>query len=106
MLVSLPKGDLSESYLTFVAGLNVDVRESLEDMLFLVNTLPDGMVAALAAKTRVVQAARATLEKVGRLHKISLVAAKDGADASSTRSRDGRRGDETAREDAQGEGSP
>jgi hypothetical protein len=37
MLVSLPKGDLRESYLTFVAGLNVDVRESLEDMLLLVN---------------------------------------------------------------------
>ncbi len=42
MLVSLPKGDLRESYLTFVAGLNVDVRESLEDMLLLANTLPDG----------------------------------------------------------------
>jgi len=80
MLVSLPKGDLRESYLTFVAGLNVDVRESLEDMLLLANTLPDGTAAALAAKARVVQAARMTLEKVGRLHKISLVAAKDGAD--------------------------
>jgi hypothetical protein len=80
MLVSLPKRDLQESYLTFVAGLNVDVRENLEDMLLLVSTLPDGTAAALAAKTRVIQAARLTLEKVGRLHKISLVAAKDGAD--------------------------
>jgi hypothetical protein len=80
MLVSLSKGDLRESYLMFVAGLNMDVRESLEDMLLLVNTLSDRTAAALVAKTRVVQAARMTLEKVGRLHKMSLVAAKDGAD--------------------------
>jgi hypothetical protein len=33
-----------------LAGLNVDVPESLEDMLLLVNTLPDGTAAALAAK--------------------------------------------------------
>jgi len=81
MLVSLPKGKLEQAYLAFNAGLTVEMRESLEELLLMANAMPNEPAAAGELRGRFIQATRSSLEKAARLHKISLVAAVEGPDA-------------------------
>ena len=53
----------------------VDLREAAEDLVLVAN---EEMVEAL--KVRLVQGSRPVLEMAAKLHKMSLVAAKEGPD--------------------------
>jgi hypothetical protein len=75
MLVSLPKSKEAECYLASVAGKNVDLREGIEDLLLVVAAMEAGDV-----RTRLVQGMRGILDQSIRLHKMAVVAAKDGMD--------------------------
>ncbi len=70
MLVSLPKAKVKQEYLA-----SVDLREDIEDLVLVANEVTDA-----ALKLKLVQGTRGVLEKMARLHRMSLVAAKEGPD--------------------------
>jgi hypothetical protein len=75
MLVSLPKSKVEQEYLTLVAARVVDLHEDIEDLMLVDNEETDK-----ALKVKLVQGTRGILEKMACLHKMSLVAAKEGPD--------------------------
>jgi hypothetical protein len=81
VLVGIPRSTLLQKYHAFTAELSVELQESLEDLLVTANALPGEAADAQAAKARVIQAGRASLEKANRAVKILYVAAKEGGDA-------------------------
>jgi hypothetical protein len=81
VLVGIPRSTLLQKYHAFTAELSVELQESLEDLLLTANALPGEAAEAQAAKARVIQAGRASLEKANRAVKILYVAAKEGGDA-------------------------
>jgi hypothetical protein len=81
VLVGIPRGTLLQKYHAFAAGLSVELQESLEDLLVAANALPGEAAGAQAAKARVIQAGRGSLERANRAVKILYVAAMEGGDA-------------------------
>ncbi len=75
MLVSLPKAKVEQEYLASAAAKVVDLREDIEDLVLVANEVTDA-----ALKLKLVQGTRGVLEKMARLHRMSLVAAKEGPD--------------------------
>jgi hypothetical protein len=75
MLVSLPKSKVEQEYLASVAARVVDLHEDIEDLVLVANEETD-----VALKVKLVQGTRGILEKMARLHKMTLVAAKEGPD--------------------------
>jgi hypothetical protein len=75
MLVSLPRSKVEQQYLASVAEKVVDLREAAEDLV-----LVAGEETVDALKVRLVQGSRAVLDMAAKLHRMSLVAAKDGPD--------------------------
>ncbi len=78
MLVSLPRSKVEEEYLALVAAKVVDLREAVEDLVLVANEETEA-----ALKVKLLQGTRGVLEKTARLHKMSLVAAKEGPTAPS-----------------------
>jgi hypothetical protein len=76
MLVSLPRSKVEQEYLALVAAKVVDLREDIEDLVMVANEETDA-----ALKVKLVQGTRGILEKIARLHRMSLVAAKEGPTA-------------------------
>jgi hypothetical protein len=75
MLVSLPRGKTLEDYLAAAASRNVDLREAVEDLLLTVRGLDDG-----ETKTKLLQETRLVLDHATKVHKMSVVASRDGVD--------------------------
>ena len=75
MLVSLPRGKVEQQYLASVAEKVVDLREAAEDLV-----LVAGEETVDALKVRLVQGSRTVLDMAAKLHRMSLVAAKEGPD--------------------------
>jgi hypothetical protein len=66
--------------MAFAATLIVEIQENLEDLLLLANSLPGVPAAVADGKKRLIQASRGALERAGRMHKIALIATKEGPD--------------------------
>jgi hypothetical protein len=66
--------------MAFAATLIVEIQENLEDLLLLANSLPSAPAAVADGKKRLIQASRGALERAGRMHKIALIATKEGPD--------------------------
>jgi ribosomal protein L17 len=75
MLVSLPQAKVEQEYLAAAATKVVELREIIEDLVLAANEVTDA-----AQKQKLVQGTRGALEKMARLHRMSLVAAKEGPD--------------------------
>ncbi len=75
MLVSLPRGKVEQEFLASLAAKVVDLREAAEDLVLVAN---EETVDAL--KVRLVQGPRTVLDMAAKLHRMFLVAAKEGLD--------------------------
>jgi hypothetical protein len=75
MLVLLPRGKVEQQYLGSVAEKVVDLRKAVEDLVLVAN---EETVDAL--KGRLVQGLRSVLDMAAKLHRMSLVATKEGPD--------------------------
>jgi hypothetical protein len=75
MLVSQSKSKVEQEYLASVAAKVVDLHEDVKNLVLVANKETN-----VALKVKLVQGTRGILEKMARLHKMSLMAAMEGLD--------------------------